>query len=617
MFAAPRLRLCLPGRAVLLAALVSAPAWAQEAVDEGAELEALLKQETELATKTRMNHDFVPGMVTVLQGDDLEALGVRNVLEALSLVPGVQSVRDLYGSPLILVRGINFIFNSGNIKILVDSVPLNQESAGTNSSILLLPIEDVERLELMRGPGSAIHGDFAYLGLLNIVTRRKESRVFGAAESHRITGGAQASWSGTGGRHLSVGLSGFDANDVDFRGPDRADEQRGFGRLSAGIGGLTLNALALKADHHVAPEGGAPTYHERRIAAEARYAHDLSAPLHLEVHAGLLRNDDAIGGKQYDGVSVSAGVDLRYRVSGHNLIFTTGYTHAHIATASLALPPVFDARIRGINRHHASVAIQDQWEATQRLTVTAGARVDDFSDIGTRFTPRLALVYKLDDRQILKTQYAEGFRSPTFFELYSTGEQASLEVETIGTAELSYIRRSSGYVARVTVFQSDLRRMLQPPPVPGVPFSNSVSARTRGVELELEQHITDGVRASANVSYVDPEDRRFTRDVQTASRWLANVTLYTDPAPWLKLTARLTHVGTRGGFTGTPKTDGWDTLDLTASVVKLVPGLTVRCGLKNAFDDTISYITALPPPLEPFVARYGGRTFWAEASYRF
>jgi iron complex outermembrane receptor protein len=166
MFDALRLRLRVPGRVLLLSTLVSAPLFAQEqgSVDEGAELEALLKQETELATRTRMNHDFVPGMVTVLQGDDLEALGVRNVLEALSLVPG-SSRWDVYGSPLILVRGINFIFNSGNIKILVDSVPLNQESAGTNSSILLLPIEDVERLELMRGPGSAIHGDFAYLGL--------------------------------------------------------------------------------------------------------------------------------------------------------------------------------------------------------------------------------------------------------------------------------------------------------------------------------------------------------------------------------------------------------------------------------------------------------------------
>jgi hypothetical protein len=153
---------------------------------------------------------------------------------------------------------------------------------------------------------------------------------------------------------------------------------------------------------------GAPSYHERRIAAEARYAHDLSTPLRLEVHAGLLRNDDEIGGKQYDGMSFSAGVDLRYRVSGHNLIFTTGYTHAHIATASLALPPVFDARIKGVNRHHASVALQDHWEATPRLTVTAGARVDDFSDIGTRFTPRLALVYKLDDKQILKTQLRRG-----------------------------------------------------------------------------------------------------------------------------------------------------------------------------------------------------------------
>lgn len=100
-------------------------------------------------------------MVTVLDGDELESLGIRNVWEALSLVPACRPVRDLYGSPLLLVRGVNFIFNSGSIKILVDSVPLNQESAGINSSILLMPVEDVERIELVRGPGSAIHGELS------------------------------------------------------------------------------------------------------------------------------------------------------------------------------------------------------------------------------------------------------------------------------------------------------------------------------------------------------------------------------------------------------------------------------------------------------------------------
>src|SRR6185436_16020111 len=133
------------------------------------------------------------------EASHLEALGVRNVWEALGLVPGVQVIRDHDGGPVALVRGINFIFNNGNIKVLVDGVAFTQEATGVtdvNSSILLMPIQDVDRLEFMRGPGSAIHGDAAYLGLLNILTRRSERRAFVSAMPNELTAGGTLSAGG-------------------------------------------------------------------------------------------------------------------------------------------------------------------------------------------------------------------------------------------------------------------------------------------------------------------------------------------------------------------------------------------------------------------------------------
>ena len=85
--------------AVLLAALLAVPAAAQQTaqVEPEPELEdllAILQEETAVASKARMNADFVPGMVTVLHGADMEALGVETVWEALSMVPGLQAIRD-------------------------------------------------------------------------------------------------------------------------------------------------------------------------------------------------------------------------------------------------------------------------------------------------------------------------------------------------------------------------------------------------------------------------------------------------------------------------------------------------------------------------------------------
>src|SRR5689334_11934668 len=87
---------------VLTLALLAPRAFAQSAADD-AELKSLLSvlaEETAIATQTKLNADFVPGIVTVLQGDEMEALGARTVGEAIALVPGLQANRDVYGLPL-------------------------------------------------------------------------------------------------------------------------------------------------------------------------------------------------------------------------------------------------------------------------------------------------------------------------------------------------------------------------------------------------------------------------------------------------------------------------------------------------------------------------------------
>lgn len=606
--------------ALLLTLLVSTPLRAQSEPedDEQSELESLLRQETELATRSRMNHDYVPGMVTVLQGDELETLGVRTVWEALSLVPGVQSVRDVYASPLVLVRGINFIFNSGNIKILVDSVPLNQESAGINSSILMMPIEDVERIEFMRGPGSAIQGDFAYLGLVNIITRREGRQVFASYGNAGLTAGAQFNASDPAqDRHWGIAVSGLSNRDLDGNGPSRFKEEKGFGRFFWRQRGLRFSLQAVEAERPVDDRGA--RYTESRLAAQAGYARQLSPSLHLESHLGMLRNEDHVA-KETDSRSLYGGLDLRWIAPrGHTLLLSLGGSNATIERAALALPPFFDLRVVDVERRTRSVALQDQWNVNDRLTLTAGIRYDDLDVVDSRTTSRFAIVWRIDEHQILKTQYAEGFRSPGFWELYRTPgiPNPNLDSETIDTTELSYIFRHDRFVARATLYQSDLEDMIQPFFFIGAPFANAATAQTRGLELEWSQELTQTTRLSANVSWTDPEDERFTRDVLAASKWLGNLTFHTRLMPELLLAARWNHVGDRGTLAGSPAIDGYDVLDVTATSTALSNGLTLRGGVKNAFDDEVIYLTTLPPPLNPIEQQFGGRVWWGEVGWRF
>jgi len=186
-------------------------------------LMAVLEKHTEIATKTRMNADFVPGMVTVLYGDDLRARGVRIVWEALGLVPGIELSVQSQGRRRISVRGVGMTFGSGNTKFLLNGVSMNTALLGMASPILDLPMELVERIEVIRGPGAAVHGEFAYSGVVNIITRRQGNMLFGGlGSSNTYEGGGLLSKNMLGrDLRLSLGLTGMKTDGDDVKtGPD-------------------------------------------------------------------------------------------------------------------------------------------------------------------------------------------------------------------------------------------------------------------------------------------------------------------------------------------------------------------------------------------------------------
>ena len=176
---------------VLLACLPGPGRAGEPDTDEARDLLALLGNQTELATKTGMNADFIPGMVTILSGSDMLTRGARTVWEAVSLVPGISQGIEATGERLLLSRGAGHGYASGNIKILLDGMSMNSTLSATANPVLNLPIEQVERIEAIRGPGSSVYGEYAYIGVVNVITRRRERTLHlqGAQEADYGAGG--------------------------------------------------------------------------------------------------------------------------------------------------------------------------------------------------------------------------------------------------------------------------------------------------------------------------------------------------------------------------------------------------------------------------------------------
>lgn len=635
-----------------------AAAFSQQFVDEGAlllamnsesdanreellDLLAVLEEETEIATKTKMNGDYVPGMVTVLHGDHLEALGVQTVAEALSLVPGIQLARIISGEPSVKVRGLAFPFNAGNIQVMLNSIALSRESSGINSSVLLTPVAQVDRIEVIRGPGSSIYGDFAMAGVVNILTKDSGGRLFaGGGDDESKSGGGHYTYrnkENSFGLGLNVSVTD-DGENAAMTGTN-PDEERSTGVFTFDYKNFSFTAEGVKRsnDHNRPQSGplqasGPPqpsdasgqnrlSYTEKSWAMEGSQVFELGKSANLEAHLTYLHNDeDSDDPREFNGDRLKAGLDMKWEPwAAHQLFMSCSYTRSDIDDAFDRGPPgKGPLEISSVDRRNYSLSIQDQVTLSDRLTVTLGARFDNYDDVGEHLTPRLAGVYRLGEHHVVKAQYSEGFRAPTFWELYRTGEvNETLDFETIETTELAYIYRQPKGVGRVTLYYSQIDNGIFGGR--GGMFDNSVEIGSKGVEVEWEQQLSQKFRWLANISYNDTSDERYINQTggdesPGIADWLGNLAIFLQPQPKLMVTVRLLHVGDRNGTDG--DVEGYDSVDFTVSRTDfLKKGITLRGGVKNCFDETIVYTTQRAIHLGE--DEFRGRTWWLRLSYDF
>ena len=633
----------------------------------------ILEEQTEIATKTRLNADYVPGLVTVLHGDEMAALGARTVWDALRLVPGVEPSTDQIGGRQTLVRGVGGSFASGNMKILLNGHAMNSALSANANPVLNMPIEQVESIEVVRGPGSAVHGEFAYAGVLNVITRKDGRAAFvRAAEHDTYTVGGHAGWTTAQGGRGSVNLGGWHAAGVGVDsgrdalyggnnapqsvlshapGPvDDEMEQRSFlFDLAGGPFSLSFSYLEDGNGDHFGTinvlddaEARGIDYRNRFLmvngSGEWMLAPDLSTSLtfgwqyyenHFDIR--LLPNgftwlnaafqptvlpNGYVSEGYYEEQRLSAELDFRWEgwenhrwlaalAVGKILVGDSWQrNNVHPQTLEPVEPPIRVGLEDGVpwvsegrSRRVASITLQDEYRVGEDVTVTAGVRYDDYSDFGANTSPRIAAVWRVDRRHVLKAQYAEAFRPPTFYESTFSSDQApasfstaALEPETIRSQELAYIYKSPMTDFRLTAFQSHLADLIVDTGILG--FVNAPGVDLAGVELEIGRRIGPTFRVDANLTLVDTEQGDSGATVAGAAERLANLILRYAPRSSRNYALWLRHVGERAREPGDSRAalDGYETVDVTASWADWPKrGLSLRVGVANLFDRDVRY----------------------------
>ena len=124
-----------------------------------------------IATGTAKPIRFAPSIASVITIDDIQRSGARTLAEVLESVPGIHiSDSVLFDDDLISIRGVH-TSNNPQVLVLIDGVEVRHLFTAARPAGFRLPLGNVHRIEIIRGPGSAIYGADAFSGVINVITK--------------------------------------------------------------------------------------------------------------------------------------------------------------------------------------------------------------------------------------------------------------------------------------------------------------------------------------------------------------------------------------------------------------------------------------------------------------
>lgn len=491
------------------------------------------------ATLAPADADALGRPVVVLLRRDLDALGVTTLVDALRLLPGLDvRARGPYGVQTDLaIRGATF----GQSLVMIDGFRLNDSQSGHHNAELPVPVTGVERIEVVAGAGSAVHGADALGGVVNVITRTDPHVAMDAAFGQHGYAAGQVS---LGGRWLPAGwtLSGWGARSGGFT------FDRDFAQGGAALQ-MTLRPALVADVRHQRRAFGANGFYGASPSKEwtdqtlgtLRWRTTRSSWV-VETR-GLYRNhgdhfrwDIARPGfaeNRHRTDAVEGRVIADRALGRHRVTLGGGAAGDWIDSSNLGMH--HDARVYGFGEVQSTVG--------ERLALQAAARVDRYDRFGSAMTPSVAGSLRVANGVRLRGAISRAFRVPTFTELYyrdpAHQAQSSLRPERSWSADLGvdWARgRWSGAISPFLRWDGDIIDWVRDTPAELWQTTNVRDVRTAGFETHVVVRLARGlVRGQYTALSVDaPRPLRLSKYLLEYARHAAGVSL-----AW-PLTARVT-----------------------------------------------------------------------------
>lgn len=377
----------------VLALLMQPVAHAQATVDE-ADLALSYgdKPTISIATGSQQPLRRAPAVATVITAEDIAAMGAKDLDEVLESVPGIHVSRSEQGySPLYLIRGVNSQYNPQTL-MLQNGVPMTTLFVGNRGNAWYgLPVDNIARIEIIRGPGSALYGADAYSGVINIITKTPadiQGTEFG------VRGGTfhtRSAWAQHGGKLGAVDVAGYLAvgHTDGFNNEIESDKQTVIDRVTSTHASLAPGPVHMGYD---AVDGSLDLSY-----GQWRWRSGYKLRNNTQAGPGVLGALDPVGrGKSeritsdlsWNGTDVLPDWDVG--VTGSYLFYTQEYF-----TPFQLLPP------GALGFTNGMFGAPNTWEDQARLSVVAAYRGFD------KHTVRIGMGH--DDLDLYRTQEIKNF----------------------------------------------------------------------------------------------------------------------------------------------------------------------------------------------------------------
>jgi outer membrane receptor for ferrienterochelin and colicins len=632
-------------------------------------LEDLSKVEVFSASKFSQKVSEAPASITIITATDIQHYGYRTFDEILRSVTGFFVTYDR-NYAYVGTRGFGLPgdYNS-RILILIDGHRLNDNIYGSTGIGTDFPVvlDLIERVEIVRGPGSSLYGTNAFFAVANVITKR--GRAFDGMHLWAEAGSLQT-YKGTAafGRKFNNGLevlvSGsymdskghqtlyfpeFDSPENNNGLAENADTDRSDNILaSLSFGDFSAQMLYGSRTKRIPTASYGTAFNDRRSLTtdtrsylDLKYNHIFKNTWKLLARTSVdTYDDDGSYSYIYSTNELPQQVINRDISSGRWWGGEVQLTRTIVGRHHLTAGSEWRYGFRGDQRNYdepgdlyldsriqtteSGTYLQGELGILKNLLLSAGIRHDRYSTFGGATSPRLGLVYSPWKRTTTKVLYGNAFRAPNLYEMFyqdnaSIKENRELKPEKIHTLEF-VIEQYLGSNFRLSgeAYQYRVQHQL----VQGMDstdglliFKNAGSVHARGIEVEFEGKNSRGIEGHISYTFQKTKDLTSGVSMPNSPRHIAQLNLF---VPWLGLKGgtglEMRYMSSRQTLQN-QNVGGFLLANLTIIYKKLLPNMDLSAGINNIFDKRYSDPSSTGMIEDSLIQN--SRAFYTKLGYRF